>query len=145
MRSSFWWCITRIRIWLYSWIVCWCEYFANIAHESGSLCAETLYNALPEAIRGIRGYKKYVSALKKIVYANKFYPQDEFFFMIEFLLSCRSFPRVNFSLFILFIISWFSFDFQYNNVLTSLQKCTLLQSPVLKVCNRFYISLQQVA
>ena len=47
--------------------------------ECVALNVSLVYNALPAEIRAIRGYKRYVSALKKFVYANKFYSQDEYF------------------------------------------------------------------
>jgi hypothetical protein len=46
----------------------------------------TLYNALPEEIRAIRGYKRYVSALKRFVYAIKYYSRDEYFNVLVLLL-----------------------------------------------------------
>jgi hypothetical protein len=51
----------------------------QISRMNPAVCVPTLYNALPAEIRAIRGYKRYVSALKKFVYANKFYSQDEYF------------------------------------------------------------------
>jgi len=50
----------------------------QISRMNPAVCVPTLYNALPAEIRVIRGYKRYVSALKKFVYENKFYSQDEF-------------------------------------------------------------------
>jgi hypothetical protein len=41
-----------------------------------AVCVPTLYNALPEEIRAIRGYRD-VSALKKIVNTKKYYSHDE--------------------------------------------------------------------
>jgi len=38
-----------------------------------------LYNALPQEIRSIRAYKKYVAALRKFVYERKFYSAKEFY------------------------------------------------------------------
>jgi hypothetical protein len=50
----------------------------QISRMNPAVCVPTLYNALPEEIRSIRGYKRYVSALKKFVYEKKFYSRDEF-------------------------------------------------------------------
>jgi hypothetical protein len=51
----------------------------QISRMNPAVCVPTPYNALPEEIRSIRGYKRFISALKKFVYEKKFYSQDEFF------------------------------------------------------------------
>jgi len=53
----------------------------QISRMNPAVSVPTLNNALPEEIRAIRGYKRYVSALKKFVYEKKFYSQDEFFYV----------------------------------------------------------------
>jgi hypothetical protein len=43
----------------------------QISRMNPAVCVPTLYNALPEEIRSIRSYKRYVSALKKICVREK--------------------------------------------------------------------------
>jgi hypothetical protein len=56
-----------------------CSLHISRMNPAVCVCVPTLYNALPEEIRAIRGYKRYVSALKKFMYAKKYYSLDEYF------------------------------------------------------------------
>ena len=51
----------------------------RISRMNPAKCIPRLYNALPEEIRAVRGFKKYVAALKRYLYEKKFYSSDEFF------------------------------------------------------------------
>jgi hypothetical protein len=51
----------------------------QISHMNLAVCIPRLYNALPEEIQTIRGFKKSVAALKRFVYANKFESAEEYF------------------------------------------------------------------
>jgi hypothetical protein len=44
-----------------------------------ALCVPKLYNALPEKIRSIRAYKRFVTALRKFVYEHWYYTANEYF------------------------------------------------------------------
>jgi len=51
----------------------------QISRLNPAICVPQLYNALPQEIRSIRAYKKYVAALRKFVYERKFYSAKEFY------------------------------------------------------------------
>jgi len=70
--------------------------------ECVALNVSLVYNALPAEIRAIRGYKRYVSALKNLCMRISFTLRMSIL-LFELLLSYRFFPRVNFNVFFLYI------------------------------------------
>jgi Reverse transcriptase (RNA-dependent DNA polymerase) len=54
-------------------------YSLQISRMSPAVCIPKFYNALPEEIRAVQGFDKFVRHLKKFVYKNKFYSAEEFF------------------------------------------------------------------
>jgi exonuclease III len=56
-----------------------CATSLSISKMNPAVCVPKFYNALPEEIRAVQGCGKFIRALKKFVYANKFYSAEEFY------------------------------------------------------------------
>ena len=53
-------------------------FFDNHSSKSPYFCMSSLYNLLPNSVKGEKSYLKYVKLLRKFVYSKKYYCVEEF-------------------------------------------------------------------
>jgi hypothetical protein len=55
----------------------------QISRLNPAVSVPKLYNALPVEIRNIGSFWKFVTALRKLMYANRFYSAEEYFAFVS--------------------------------------------------------------